>query len=63
MRLLREIVHEALNNALEGGYDQSAQPTDEVCVDLISCCAELDDLEVEDIRDHVQTWQNRKNQS
>lgn len=62
MRLIKEIVCEALDNALEGGYDQSRMPVDEVCQELLSYCGDLEDLEVEDIRDHVTAWQARRTQ-
>lgn len=62
MRLIKEIVHEALDNALEGGYDRRLLPADEVSVDLLIYCSDLEDLEVEDIIEHVKDWQNRRAQ-
>lgn len=57
---VRTSVFEALDNALENGYDPRLQPTEEVAVELTSFDADLEDFEPATLVEHVEAWKASK---
>jgi len=53
---IRAKVREALTRAAENGYVFENWNLDWICVDLLDCEAELEGMEIDQIRDHVREW-------
>jgi hypothetical protein len=53
---LQKHVDEALNNALENGYDFDGWTTLQIAVDLCRCDVECEKYEPEMIADYVNSW-------
>lgn len=54
---LKERVFRALDTAATNGYQMARVPTDEVALDLISCEADLETEDPEEIYPFVREWQ------
>lgn len=55
-------VYDALDNAMRGGYFDwiNSTPDDVIVIDLITCCAELEDISENDIKPVVIEWRKER---
>jgi len=56
MENLQLAVREALDNAIDNGYDLASMTTEEIAEDLIRYDAALEDKTPEELIPHIQSW-------
>ena len=58
VELPADIVASALNTAMEGGYDLSDWPVEDICLDLIAYAYDCGEATVEQLTPLVQAWKD-----
>lgn len=60
---LKELVHEALGNAMDNGYDELLDETDEYIAHDLGCYdADLEDVPFEELLPHIRSFRAARRQ-
>ena len=60
MNILENTVHEALDNALDNGYDMLKFTNMQIAIDLIEFDAVLEKHSAEELIPHIESWRFKK---